>query len=527
MPAADQRLLVPALVVAAGALLVVRLARDSSVKPVHEDEALSGLISARPLPQALEMVMEDRGGAPLHYVLAHFALAGDPSVVALRSLSVVFAAGAVLLCFDLARRLSGPVAGVTAALVASFSQLLMIYGSVGRMYALFAFTAALAADLFVVANERRTARWTAAAAGAAWLLAASHAYGFFVVGGEAVVAAALWRGRPLRAIWPVALVSVFFVPLIASYAQLVQRFDAGREGAAPLATPEQAARLFVHALGGLAGGRGPVFLLFVALTVLGAAALQRQHRAFVALAAVALLAAPALLVLGRGDTVTSDRLEPRHLIYGLPFWTALVAAGVARLLTGRPPVVAGLGVAVVAAAAFLAPAAIRDPRDLDSGTAAATAAPADRLVQELDSGSILFPSSPVYLAALPAARHALPISRGQPALVRATIGRAHLPVDTVHLAVPLDFATNVNVPAIERELGSAYKVEAFDSWLLITARGPFTDHAAVAEAAARGMSAAKASITTRSVRLEAYFRQSLRSLCGAARQLEGECTFVP
>ena len=89
------------------AALFVRLLPDVSGKPLHEDEAVAGLVSARPLGEVLHTVVLDRGGAPLHFVLAHVALAFDSSPDALRWLSVVFALATVPLCYDLGRRLAG------------------------------------------------------------------------------------------------------------------------------------------------------------------------------------------------------------------------------------------------------------------------------------------------------------------------------------------------------------------------------------------------------------------------------------
>ena len=55
----------------------------------------------------------------------------------------MFALAAVPLCFDLGRRLGGLGAGVVAAVVVASSTALAVYGSFGRMYALFVFVAAL------------------------------------------------------------------------------------------------------------------------------------------------------------------------------------------------------------------------------------------------------------------------------------------------------------------------------------------------------------------------------------------------
>src|SRR6266516_1894724 len=120
-------------------LLLFRLARDVHGKPLVEDEAVAGLIGARPVGELLGTVVWDRGGAPLHFLLVHLVLSFDSSADALRWLSVALAAGAVLMCFELGRRLGGQVAGVAAAIAGATSGLLAIYGSVARMYALFAF----------------------------------------------------------------------------------------------------------------------------------------------------------------------------------------------------------------------------------------------------------------------------------------------------------------------------------------------------------------------------------------------------
>src|SRR5205809_7885259 len=140
----------PALALAASvAFLLSRTLPDIAGKPWHEDEAVAGLISAQPLGDVLHTVLLDRGGAPLHFVLAHIAFAVDGSPTTLRWLSLVFALATIPVCYDLARRLAGQFAGLTAAALAATSQLLAIYGTFGRIYSLFAFTSALALDLFV------------------------------------------------------------------------------------------------------------------------------------------------------------------------------------------------------------------------------------------------------------------------------------------------------------------------------------------------------------------------------------------
>src|SRR3954451_12443032 len=199
--------LAPALAIAgATAFLLARLWPDVGGKPFHEDEAVAGLISARPLGELLHTVVLDRGGAPLHFVLAHATFAVDGSPQTLRWLSVVFALATIPLCYDLARRVAGEFAGLTAAALAATSQLLAVYATFGRMYSLFVFAGTLALDLFVRAVQRPTARTLAAAAAAALLVLAAHPFGLFVCVAELAVATRLWRLRAL----PFALLAVPF-----------------------------------------------------------------------------------------------------------------------------------------------------------------------------------------------------------------------------------------------------------------------------------------------------------------------------
>src|SRR5262245_14321535 len=82
-------------VASAIAVLLVRLIPDVSGKPLFDDEVVAGLTAVHPLGELLDIVLFDRGGAPLHFLFAHFALAVSPSPEALRWLSVVFAVATV------------------------------------------------------------------------------------------------------------------------------------------------------------------------------------------------------------------------------------------------------------------------------------------------------------------------------------------------------------------------------------------------------------------------------------------------
>ncbi|HSC73370.1 MAG TPA: glycosyltransferase family 39 protein [Gaiellaceae bacterium] len=410
-----ERLLVaPALVVAAAAAyLLAGAVPDVTHKPWHEDEAVAGLIAARPLPDVLHTVLLDRGGAPLHFVLAHVAFAVDGSPRTLRWLSLVFALATIPLCYDLARRLAGRFAGLAAAALTATSQLLGIYATFGRMYSLFAFAGALALDLFVRAVDRPTRGTLAAATAAALLPILVHPFGVFVFGAELAVALWLWRIRAL----PVALLAL---PLVLPYLRLPGRYDPEVGMSAPEAT--------LRALAGSAGGWGVGIAVFAVLAAVGAWTLPRTFTAL----GLLLIAAPPMLLAAFGD-----KLSPRHLIFVLPVWTTFVATGLSRMPLRPAAVAAALGIAL------LAPAAVADPR---TSTADVTAA-ATWVRTHVRTGDALYPYSPVFLAALPRTALALP---REPVALERILRRTH---------------------AVRRTLVA---IPNGRSWSLVVVPGPFT-----------------------------------------------------
>jgi hypothetical protein len=431
------------------AYLLARLVRDAGDKPVYDDEALAGLIAARPLNEVVETVMGDRGGAPLHFLLAHVTLALDPSPVALRALSIVFAIGAVLLCYDLGRRLGGSVAGVAAAVVAAGSDLLLVYGSFGRMYALFVFAAALAANLFVRALERRTSEAAAVAALAALLLPAAHPYGIVPFAVEAAVALALWRGRPLRPALPTLLIGLGVIPFLVADLRLLDRFSVGISGES-LAHRRGVGSFVREVLGGFGGGTGLLLMVMVGLAAAGLALVARRSRPFAAYAGGMLAASALLLFLARaGDPAP---LSSRYFIFLLPVWAALVGVAVAR---------AGwIGVAGVAAVVFLAPgSAVQDPRVVEIAEPSQLSAPAEEIRAQVGRRDVLFPYSPVYLSALPEAAEATIVSRARPELLLRELDEAAFPVLNVFVTVPQG-----------------------EEWRVLVAGGPFVDRVGVLRA---------------------------------------------
>jgi hypothetical protein len=485
-------------------------------KPLFEDEAVAGLVAARPIGELLGTVMWDRGGAPLHFLLAHVGFAVSGGWETLRWLSVAAALASVPVCFDLGRRLGGPPAGAVAAVLVATSTVLSIYGSFGRMYALLVLAGAVAVDLFVRAMELRTPGAAALAAAGAWLLPAVHPYGAIPVAAGVAVALWLWRGRPLRAALPAALVGLALIPFAVADLRLSGRFGVGVSGESTLASPGEAWRQFGRALQSFAGG-GELLLVaaFGALALVGAVALARERHPFVAFAALALLAPPVLFMLLR--TAGAPGLSPRHLAYALPVWAALVGVGVVRLAGPR----AWIAVAVAGSLAVLAsPGGIVDPRDTTSnailgggpgevapGTPASVEEAGSWARRHVREGDVLFPYSPAFLAALPEAGEALSLPYGQAPLLLRTLRRADWPVPGVVIAVPL-----VRASVAPRQLAGRSGSYGSPDWFLTRVRGPFADEREVLGAAADAFEAVDNGAVRRDFHFDAYLERNRRVL---------------
>jgi hypothetical protein len=497
----------PALVVAGlMTALFLRLLPDVSGKPLHEDEAVAGLVSARPLGDVLHTVVLERGGAPLHFVLAHIALALDPSADALRWLSVVFALATVPLCYDLGRRMGDNFTGLTAAMLAATSQLLAIYGTFGRMYALFAFASTLAADLFARMLDHPTRRAVLGAAAAGLLPVAVHPFGAFLFLAEAAVVLWTWRRR---AVVPVLGAGILALPLLLADLRLSDRY--APEVGQNLDGGSSAASAGLHALGGAAGGYGVTLALFAALATVGAFVLGRRRPAFAAFACATVIVPPLALALADAAGLASDRLGPRHLVFMLPIWIALVAVGADAIPLPRLAVLAA-----VAAAAVLAPSAIAEPRSVPTGAESAVAAPAKWLDAHLSPGDVLYPYSAVFLAALPAAAEAEGYPREAVALARAA--RNTRTVQTIFVSLPLRIP--VTAAAVSDLRRAGVNAHAFPSWLILEQRGPFATGTEALDAAAVALTKAAPIVEVEATSAYGYLQQIRGAACTA---LAGAC----
>jgi hypothetical protein len=501
-------------------VLLVRLARDVHGKPLVEDEAVAGLIGARPLGELLGTVLWDRGGAPLHFLLVHGVLAVDSSVDPLRWLSVALAIGTVVTGFELGRRLGGPLAATGASIAAATSGLLTIYGSVARMYALFAFAGGLAAVLFLRALERPTGEAAFTAALAAWLLPATHPYGGIAFAAEAAVALFLWRGRPLRPALPALCVVVAALPFAFFDLRLANRFDVGGSGRS-LAGPGETWHQVELVVRGSAGGSGLPLVIFLGLVAVGLVTMARERPALAALTALWLLAPPLLFLLVRSSS--SPDLSPRHLIYALPLWAAAAGVGAARLLRRRrlPVQAAALGVLTLVAA--LGSTGVHDPRELKFpaglGAEGELAQPATRLRSEIRPGDVLFPFSAVHLAALPASGRARALPRAQPELLARAIRRVQLPAGSVFVSVPVA-TSEIRLDRLRASLGDGFSAERIGGWLILERRGPLLDRPSIAAAIATLLRGARDATSGRyHTALAGYYELGIDVADGAERRL--------
>jgi hypothetical protein len=308
--------------------------------PPHEDEALPLFIGRHPLDHVFQVVLEERGGAPLHFLLAWAVAHLDLGLEGLRAVSAIFAVASIPVIALQLSRLGGRVQALIAVVIVSASWTFLFHGIYGRMYSVFLFTSALSYLALLHAVERGGRK-----AWALWALAilatvATHPYGALVLASQGVFVAVAHRERLRAALWAFGAVAVLGIPFWLTDLVLAGRFDAGVGGGG-------SARLDVvsyvwDAAGDFTAGF-PALLAVLVAAAAGIVVLPRQTRLLIACAALVPLAA---LAIAR----SSGSPETRHLIFLLPFVALPVAAGIARL--GRIWAPAALAALVVAQLAW-------------------------------------------------------------------------------------------------------------------------------------------------------------------------------
>ena len=105
--------------------------------PPHEDETLALFVGRDSLPGVVDHVTRDRGGAPLHFLVAWAVAHLGFGLGGLRLASAAFALASLPLVALLGRRLAGPAVALVATAIFASSWLFLFHGVYGRMYSLF------------------------------------------------------------------------------------------------------------------------------------------------------------------------------------------------------------------------------------------------------------------------------------------------------------------------------------------------------------------------------------------------------
>jgi len=131
---------------------------------------------------------------------------------------------------------------------------------------------------------------------------------------------------------------------------------------------------------------------------------------------------------------------------------------------------------------------------------------------------VLYPYSPVFLAALPNASHARGFSREPVALARAA-RRTH-GIPSVLVSLPLRRPLDAHTVAAVRARVDAH---AFPSWLILEARGPFRNGRDALAAAASALGRASPPLARRAPAADAFLQQLYGTACDALARLHTRC----
>ncbi|MGH3071296.1 MAG: hypothetical protein ACRDNB_03365 [Gaiellaceae bacterium] len=287
--------------------------------PPHEDEALPLFIGRYPLDQMFQVVLEERGGAPLHFLLAWVLARLDLGLEGLRGLSAVFAVASLPAIALLLARVGGRVAALLGTLLVAASWTFLFHGIYGRMYSLFLLTSVLSYLALLRALERGGRPAWALWAVAILATVATHPYGALVLAAQAAYVVVARRERLREAVWAFGVVAVLGIPFWLTDLVLAGRFDAGVAAGGRLDIAE-----YVWQAAGDFTASFPVLPAVLIAAAAGVATLPRDTRVLSACAALVPLAA---LVVAR----STGSPETRHVIFLLPFVALAVAAGLARL----------------------------------------------------------------------------------------------------------------------------------------------------------------------------------------------------
>jgi hypothetical protein len=339
---AARRFALPAGVAAVTAVAAAFLLHQLMAWPPHEDETLALFVGRDSLGGVLDHVTRDRGGAPLHFLLAWAVAHTGFGLGGLRLLSAGFALASLPLVALLGIRLADRRAALLAPAFAAASWIFLFHGVYGRMYSLFLFLSLLSYLALLRALERGGWSWVGWGA-AALATVAAHPYGALVLGSQGLYVLLARRDRLRSAAVAGAAVFVLGTPFWLTDLVLAGRFDIGVGGGGEkLGGPLAMTGYLWRTAGDFSAGWWPVLLVVLGLALVGLLAVGREAR----ILSLAVLAVP-VLALASAKLGGSTSPESRHLLFALPFFSVLVAAGLLRLTKQR------LTLAFVLAAALL------------------------------------------------------------------------------------------------------------------------------------------------------------------------------
>ena len=338
-----ERMFAPA-VAACTAAVATFLALRLTAWPPHEDETLALFVGRDSLDGMLGTVLNQRGGAPLHFVFAWAVAHAGGGLGALRAVSALFAVVSIPLVALLCARMAGRGPAIVATILASASWMLLFHGVYGRMYSLFLFTSLLSFLALLEATAGGGRLGWAAWIAATLLCIAAHPYGALVLATQ-VVYVAFTRARLREAAAAIAIVLVLGIPFWRTDLVLAGRFEIGvGGGGGRLGSPLDVLRYLERTVGDFTAGYRLAVATVLILAALGAYSLARSRPRSALLIGAVVLTPAVLLALARFGSTAAP--ESRHLIFVLPFVLCLVAMGVVSgaAYLGR----AGVPAAVVA-----------------------------------------------------------------------------------------------------------------------------------------------------------------------------------
>lgn len=440
--------------------------------PPHEDEALALFVGRGSLGDVLHTVIAERGGAPLHFLLAWAVVHLGGGLTALRLVSLVFAVASVPLMALLGARLADRATGVVAAAFASASWVFLFHGIFGRMYSLFLFTSLLS---FLALLARRYVLWGIALV----LLLASHPYAVLVVAAQGLYVVLSARDR--RAFLTLGAVAVAGFPFWWADVVLRNRFDVGVGGGGRrLGSPASVGRYLWSVAGDFSSHEHVWAIALFALALVGAGLLVRRNRSAAVLTGCVIVVPALAFMLATLRSTTSP--EARHLIFALPFYSVLLAlplVTLARAGVAYAAVAAAIGVLVVVGEVRWAHAKTPELLDGDpAGEAHARDEAAAWLASTSRPDDVLLGYEPVFLRAWERNRafsdHVLP--RADPALFADALKGVHEPLGRGIWVFDASDTTNAEERStIARELpepASEFEGHVYGPYLVIRTRRP-------------------------------------------------------